>query len=809
MSNIRNVSTTFENIFSTKRYFINNLDSYHGEQILKKVSKIIEKTEQSTVVSSVSDIGEHSEILISPKPIADPYEIIGTVIDPKIATIDHVAAIVPVNDCLPQMLTCGTVILDITSDTQQVKLASDYLKLLKDLLEKEQQAEQAQSVVNDADDVPNLDSKRRYLILLSTVMTWALTKPLDPDAPEMPFVETDFRKRKAHPNYKQHYNVENEVIGIARKFKSKIGALVVASGMTYGGREDALYYWFQKAWECEPFLPILGRGGNVIPIINVYDLAEIIYNLVTTFPKKLYILAVEQNVTKQREIIKPLGRIVGSGMFKCIPPEDAFLIPEINQRIYDLINLNLNMEPTYIVETMGLQWVSEMTFAENVPLLIKQFKKERELKSFKIVIYGPIMIGKSTLSRLICENYGLVYVSPDTIVNDMIKDLELRMEHWKEGEGSKLPGMEEGDTAMDDEETEDDENEREAARVTLGLLRSGRTPTDDEIIGYLRKKLLSHEAQNKGWVFDGLPMVQSATLFERGEEQDEVQSEDEDRDMFEEDMDLYANVLKKMLPDIVVSLEATDEFICEKAMRQPEDEFRVDEETVLKLLSEFRAADAPDISPLNFFDELDIHPLVVPVNNHNDYSMEGPYAEVSLRLGRPCRYAKLMEVIERAEKKEKAAKELMEAKQRKALQELEKKIKEENEEKMEYWSELYGLMREEEEMALAAAGEPMRNYLVQYIFPTLTAGLLEVAKLRPNDPIDFLAEYLFKLNPTGKMLEPGYNLQAEKILGKVKMLDEALKDLDINIEALIPQDADVPGEEATASKKKIEEMNAL
>lgn len=77
MSNIRNVSTTFENTFSNKRYFINSLDSYHGEQILKKVSKIIEKTEQSTVVSSVSDIGEHSEILISPKPVVEPYEIIG------------------------------------------------------------------------------------------------------------------------------------------------------------------------------------------------------------------------------------------------------------------------------------------------------------------------------------------------------------------------------------------------------------------------------------------------------------------------------------------------------------------------------------------------------------------------------------------------------------------------------------------------------------------------------------------------------------------------------------------------------------
>lgn len=48
------------------------------------------------------------------------------------------------------------------------------------------------------------------------------------------------------------------------------------------------------------------------------------------------------------------------------------------------------------------------------------------------------------------------------------------------------------------------------------------------------------------------------------------------------------------------------------------------------------------------------------------------------------------------------------------------------------------MLREEEEAALAAAGEPMRNYLIHHIFPTLTPALLEVAKLRPEDPIDFL-----------------------------------------------------------------------
>lgn len=44
------------------------------------------------------------------------------------------------------------------------------------------------------------------------------------------------------------------------------------------------------------------------------------------------------------------------------------------------------MEPTFIVETMALQWTSELSFAENVPNLIKQFKKDRALKAFKVFV---------------------------------------------------------------------------------------------------------------------------------------------------------------------------------------------------------------------------------------------------------------------------------------------------------------------------------------------------------------------------------------------------------------------------------------
>ncbi|XP_063532163.1 adenylate kinase 7-like [Cydia strobilella] len=804
-----NSSSELDNQFSYKRYFINNLDSYHGERILELMSKIIlERNAEQTWVPSAVMLAEDAEPLPPPPPEI-PYEIIGTVTDPKIKSLDNVARIIPKDQVLSDMLTCGTVVLDISYDRDELRIAMDYIALLKDLLEKHGPATAASE---PDDEVGAGDSNKRYLVLVSTVMTWAATKPLDPENPEMPFIEADFRKRKPHLNYKIHYDAENEVIGIARKYRTQIGALVVCAGMTYGGREDVLYYWFQKAWECEPFLPILGRGANVVPLINVLDLAQIVYNLVTDFPKKLFILAVEQNVTKQREIVKPLGRCAGTGMFKCIPQEDAFLIPEIDQRIFDLMTLNVSMEPGFIVETMALQWTTELTFDEYAPFLIKEFKKQRGLKPFKIIVYGPPIVGKTTLAKQICENYGLVYISPETAAKDVMEDLARRVAHWDEGETSALPqpSAEEEVAGMDDEEDNavEDEEAREAVRQELAVMQAGLAVSEEEIMGYMRKRLLCREALNRGWVLDGLPntIPQCTALFDRGEEQDSDAEEENEEDKFDEDADLYSNVLKKILPDIVVSLEATDDFICDKAMKLPEGDSRLDEEVVLNRLYEFRANDARDVTPLNVFDELDIHPLIVPMKEHSDYAMKGPYAAVALRMGRPCRYSKLLAMIEAAEKKAKEDKAIRRHEEAKAQKELEEKMRKDREDKMEYWSELYAAMRDEEEQALAAAGEPMRNYLVHNIFPTLTPALLEVARLRPADPIDFLAEHLFKQNPTGKMLEPGYNLQAEKILGKIKILDDALQDLDVKIEPLAPPEAELP---SPPSPPKPKPMSAL
>lgn len=64
---------------------------------------------------------------------------------------------------------------------------------------------------------------------------------------------------------------------------------------------------------------------------------------------------------------------------------------------------------------------------------------------------------------------------------------------------------------------------------------------------------------------------------------------------------------------------------------------------------------------------------------------------------------------------------------------------------------------------------------------------------------------MFKLNPNGKMLEPGYNLQAERMLGRIKILDDALKNLEIKIDPLMPNDVEIEEEK----KHEINPMSAL
>lgn len=54
------------------------------------------------------------------------------------------------------------------------------------------------------------------------------------------------------------------------------------------------------------------------------------------------------------------------------------------------------------------------------------------------------------------------------------------------------------------------------------------------------------------------------------------------------------------------------------------------------------------------------------------------------------------------------------------------------------------LLEREEAALLEARAKPLRAYLMDTVLPALTEGMLEVVKVQPEDPIDYLAEFLFR-----------------------------------------------------------------
>ncbi len=72
---------------------------------------------------------------------------------------------------------------------------------------------------------------------------------------------------------------------------------------------------------------------------------------------------------------------------------------------------------------------------------------------------------------------------------------------------------------------------------------------------------------------------------------------------------------------------------------------------------------------------------------------------------------------------------------------LEKELKKQKE---SYTKHRLEQIKEYERETLDVKSQPIRQYLLDNLVPILTEGLIEVCKKTPDDPVDHLAEYLFK-----------------------------------------------------------------
>ncbi|XP_069321381.1 adenylate kinase 7 isoform X3 [Eulemur rufifrons] len=695
MGEEEDVAVRTEKVIRIQRVFINLLDSYSSRNIGKFLSNCVvgasleEITEEEEEEDETkSGVPEASSVKLK----EGTFQIVGTLSTPESPRPDFAVetySTISREDLLLRLLECDVIIYNITENAQQ--------------------AEEATWAVSALNEEAVHFEKRKVFILLSTVMTWARSKPLDPEDNEVPFTEEDYRRRKPHPNFLDHINAEKIVLKFGKNAK-KFATYVVAAGIQYGAEGGILHNFFKMAWLGEiPALPVFGDGTNVIPAIHVLDLAGVIQNVIDHTPKVRYLVAVDESVQTLEDIVK--------------------------QDCLDHLLVNLRMEALFVKENFNIRWNAQTGFVENINNILKEYKQSRGLLPIKICILGPPAVGKSTIAEALSKYYKLHHIKLKDVISEAIAKLESIVTPKYAGEGEEDEG----------EEEEEEENVEDAQELLDGIKESmeqnaGRIE-DQYIIRFMKEKLKAMPCRNQGYILDGFPKTydQAKDLFSQEDEEEE-----------EEARGKVSPYDKLIIPEFVCALDASDEFLKERVINLPETVVagtHYSQDRFLRALSNYRDLNTEDETVFNYFDEIEIHPIHIDVGKLEDAQNRLAIKQLIKEIGEPRNYGLTDE--EKAEEERKAAEENL---AREAAEEAQREHNEavEMAEKLARWEEwnkrLEEVKREEREL-LEAQSVPLRNYLMTYVMPTLMQGLNECCKVRPEDPIDFLAEYLFKNNP--------------------------------------------------------------
>jgi len=403
------------------------------------------------------------------------------------------------------------------------------------------------------------------------------------------------------------------------------------------------------------------------------------------------------------------------------------------------------------MQSKSFPWWCKKGLVQNIEKVAEEFCKWRNLRPIKMVVTGPPGAGMETYCRMVADRFlheDPPYLTVDQIVNE---------------------AMQEGTES--------------AARLARRVAKVRQTPGAElplkHRVRLVKARLLSNVCRYRGYVLEGFPGTyeeaealfteldlteeEAAAAAEEEAAAEEAEEEEEeappppppaDEDEEEEEGRPKRKVAAAVVPEFVLSGSSSEE-MCKarifsgaaKGVSGTQDAAREEQEFYLKSAAYRKANLAEDGSPgtSEFFAEVaGIKVLHVDTDKS---AQEDVFQAIQVYLESSGRFFNYLPTeldmvlrqeaeVARLEREEDERRTKAEEEQRAVEAALRTKCGEEESSRRQVISENEASLLESEAM-------PLRQYLMLNVVPTLSQGLSEVCKEQPEDPIEYLAQYLF------------------------------------------------------------------
>ena len=518
------------------------------------------------------------------------------------------------------------------------------------------------------------------------------------------FEDSDYLTRVPHRDFVRWKNIEDLALGLG--VKENLSVFVICAGVLYGNGESVFEHHFKSAWlESPQQLPYLHHGENLIPTIHVKDLARITKFIVDTKPETKFLFAVDNtplNERKQISIIKAISNGIGTG---------EICSAEVKNESWELyLSINLFVRPSVLLvpeedAAPPFEWHALSGISQNIYKLNLEFNEKRGLKPIKIFVSGPPASGKTHFSRILSAEYNVPHVKIYDLIEECIK------------------------------------KHSEFAPTVQELLKKNQKIPIELLAEIFRWKLHMNHCRNRGYILDGYPRnYQEAEMLFMKLKKSEDPPADEEGEPKPKEYELDSEIL----PKNIVVFRAHSSFLLSRIekIQHLHHDYRIDRMT--RRLRTFREEnEISDNSVFDYFSNLNNEVFECECNDNEAETLENLKIYIE-REGRPYNF--LPNIEEMVEKRRK----YIEDRDLEAMELIEKEKEKVEKGENERWelrdkkaAERLDLIKRELQVASKEQGIPLRKYLMNNIMPALAEALIQVCKVMPEDPVDYVAELMY------------------------------------------------------------------